>query len=284
MQYRNTMGAVTLMAALGGTATSAQVIDYSKYPDWSGQWARVPDGGPPRYDPGKPPRHAQQAPLKPKYLAIYEASLKDQAEGGQGLDIAYRCIPSGMPRQMSGVAPFEFVITHDITFILFELMTQQPRRVYTDGRAWPKEIEPTFVGYSIGKWRDSAGRLDTLEVETRHLKGPRIFDQSGTPMADDNETVIKERFFLDKTNPNILHNEMTTTDNALTRPWTATKNYRRLPEVQWTENNCTEGNNHIVVGDQNYYLSGDGYLMPARRGQQPPDLRYFRAAEKRNRQ
>jgi len=46
--------------------------------------------------------------------------------------------------------------------------------------------------------------------------------------------------------------------------------------VIWTENNYTEGNNHIVIGKENYYMSGDGYLMPARKGQLPPDLRYFK--------
>ena len=47
------------------------------------------------------------------------------------------------------------------------------RRVYTDGRHWPKDTDPAFVGYSIGKWLDTAndGTYDTLEIETRDLKG-----------------------------------------------------------------------------------------------------------------
>ena len=48
----------------------------------------------------------------------------------------------------------------------------------------------------------------------------------------------------------------------------------------WTENNCTEGNNHVVIGKENYFRSGDGYLMPARKNQAPPDLRYFKEAQK----
>jgi hypothetical protein len=99
-------------------------------------------------------------------------------------------------------------------------------------------------------------------------------------MADDGMTIVKERFFLDKANPNILHGEMTTIDNALTRPWTVVKNYRRLPTVIWMEDNCTEGNNHVAIGDQNYFISGDGYLMPTRKGQRPPDLRYFNQTQK----
>jgi hypothetical protein len=44
-------------------------------------------------------------------------------------------------------------------------------------------IEPTFVGYSIRKWidEDGDGRYDVLEVETRHLKGPRPLDPAGMP-------------------------------------------------------------------------------------------------------
>ena len=283
MQYARSIGAVALTAALWATGALAQIVDFGKYPNWSGQWASVPDGGPPRYDPSKPPGRGQQAPLKPEYAAIHEASLKDQADGGQGNDVGYRCIPSGMPRQMSGIQPFEIVFTADRTFILFELITQETRRIYTDGRGWPDDPPLTYAGYSLGKWLDTDGdgRFDTLEVETRYLKGPRLFDQTGTPMADDNMTVIRERIFLDKVDPNILHDEITTTDNALTRPWNVMKNYRRLPTVIWSENNCIESNNHVVIGDQNYYVSGDGYLMPARKGQQAPDLRYFKAPEKR---
>ena len=54
MLYRTTIAAM-VAAALSLTAAAAQ--DNPRYPDWSGQWRKAPDGGPPRYDPGKPPRH-----------------------------------------------------------------------------------------------------------------------------------------------------------------------------------------------------------------------------------
>jgi hypothetical protein len=115
-----------------------------------------------------------------------------------------------------------------------------------------------------------------LEVETRNLKGPRTFDETGIPLHEDNKTVIKERFFLDKADPGLLHVEMTTIDDALTRPWTATKDFRRQTKVFWTDNNCTEGNTHVAVGKDNYFVSADGYLMPVRKDQPAPDLRYFK--------
>ena len=116
-----------------------------------------------------------------------------------------------------------------------------------------------------------------LEVETRGFKGPRSFDAAGIPLHADNQSVVKERIFQDKTDPKILYDEITTIDNALTRPWTVTKTYRRVQAKQpvWDEANCAEGNGHVEIGGQGYFLSADGRLMPTRKDQPPPDLRYF---------
>jgi hypothetical protein len=78
-----------------------------------------------------------------------------------------------------------------------------------------------------------------------------------------------------KANPNILHNEITVIDHALTRPWTVDKQYLRNPDPvpDWPEDSC-DGNAHIQVGTESYF-SGDGLLMPARKDQAPPDLRYL---------
>ena len=77
---------------------------------------------------------------------------------------------------------------------MLELFTTL-RRVFTDGRDWPKRIEPSFAGYSIGKWEDTDGdgRFDTLAIETRDIKGPRSYDASGMPFHKDDKAVIKER-------------------------------------------------------------------------------------------
>jgi hypothetical protein len=287
MLDRDSIIAIALTAlslTMTGAPSGALAHDESKYPDWGGQWLRVPDGGPPRYDTTKPIRK-QEAPLKPEYQALYQASLNDIDAGGFGLDTHYACMPTGMPRQMSGVSRFEFVFGPNATHIVFEDMTLSPRRIYTDGRDWPRDLktrEPTFVGHSLGKWLDTDGdgRYDTLEIETRHVRGPRTWDQTGMPMADDGDAVFKERIYLDKGNPNILHDEITTTDNSLTRPWTVTKNYRREQNVTWEENNCVEGNAYITVNKQVYVVSGDGLLMPSKKNQPGPDLRYFKQAGK----
>jgi hypothetical protein len=215
MTMRSLIGVLTLAATLA-TTTGASAHDESKYPDWSGQWRWNPMGGGPRYDPTKPAGAAQQAPLKEEFRRIHEESMADQATGGAGLYVqSTKCIPMGMPFQMSIVPfPLEFIITAKTTFVLFEVMTSEPRRIYTDGRDFPQNPPATYPGYSIGNWLDTDrdGKFDTLEVETRNLRVPRLFDQTGIMFHPDGQAIIKERIYQDKANPNLLYDEMTTID------------------------------------------------------------------------
>jgi len=271
-------GAVALTAALMMAASPAAAFDETKYPDLSGQWRKPPGVGN-QWDQTKPLGRAQQPPLTPEYQAVFEASMADQREGGQGNDPPSRCVPFGMPRIMTVVFSMEIIIKPDTTHILFD--HSLPRRIYTDGRDWPKDIEPSFLGYSIGKWvdADGDGHCDALEIETRGLKGPRTYEGTGMPFHEDNETVLKERIYLDKANPDVLHDEITTIDHALTRPWTITKNYRRDHKPIWFQWNCSEDNHHVLMGKEDYFVSADGLLMPGKRNQAPPDLRYFKASQ-----
>jgi hypothetical protein len=275
MLYRTSIGAAALVAALMTAICGAAAFDETKYPDWSGQWKR-PRGLATQWDQGKPAGLEQQAPLTPEYQARLEASIADQAAGGQGLDTRYKCMTNGMPRVMAAIFPLEFVILPNITYVNFEAF--MPRRIYTDGRGFPTDEEPSFMGYSIGKWldTDNDGRFDTLEVETRSFKGPRTVEFSGIPLHDDNETVVKERISLDKADPETMHNLITIIDHAFTQPWTVDKRYSRVRKVMWYEDNCNENNHHIVIGSENYFVSGDGYLMPTRKNQAAPDPRYFK--------
>jgi hypothetical protein len=279
LSVRASINVIAVAVALAAGGGAALAFDESKYPDWSGQWTR-PRGLATQWDQGKPAGLGQGAPLIPEYQARLEASLADQAAGGQGLDTRYTCITNGMPRVMAAIFPLEFVILPKITYVNFEAF--MPRRIYTDGRDFPTEEEPSFMGYSIGKWLDTDGdgRFDTLEVETRNFKGPRTVEFSGIALHDDNQTVVRERIYVDRNNAEVMHNEITIIDHAFSVPWTVDKHYRRLRNVIWLEDNCNENNHHILIGRENYFVSADGYLMPARKNQQPPDLRYFKPKEK----
>lgn len=282
MLHGSSIAAAVLGAALIVTAGVVQSQEPSKYPDWKGQWIGPSTNQDAPWDPNRPPGAGQNAPLTPEYRAIFEASLADRAAGGKGADPTWRCIPSGMPRVMMAVRPMEIVITPETTFILLDLFTTM-RRIYTDGRAFPKYIEPSFAGHSLGRWEDSDGdgRFDTLHVETRAIKGPRTYDSSGIPFHKDGETVIAERFLLDRANPAVLQNVITTADNALTQPWTVTRTYRRAPTSTpvWSEHVCVEDRGHVQIGEQTYAVGDDGLLRPVRKGQASPDLRHFKQSK-----
>jgi hypothetical protein len=281
MKYRSSIGIAAVTAALLMTAPAAQAFDDAKYPDLSGQWVAVRLGvrGQPAFDPTKPWGLGQQAPLTPEYQKILEQSVADQAKGTQGNWLSgVSCLPPGMPAMMTIYRPMEIIVLPETTYIRIDHTHQSHRRIFTDGRDWPKDVLPSFRGYSIGKWidTDGDGKYDTLEVETRFLKGPRALDPAGMPTHADNESIVKERLFVDKADPSRLYNEITLIDHAFTRPWTVLKTYRRLPEKypEWPEDRC-DSEGMVKVGNETYFKSADGTIMPTSKDQPRPDLRYF---------
>jgi hypothetical protein len=274
------MGSMALAAAILAMPVKAQQpFDEARYPPMAGQWQRVGPLG--VFDSTKPPGRGQQAPLTPEYQKIFEANLAEVAKGGFGEDPVYSCIPEGMPRAMNLVLPMEIVISRNTTYILMEYLSML-RRIYTDGRPFPTDEDPSWMGYSIGKWTDpdASGRFTALEVETRNLKNPRTFDPSGLPVHKDGESVVREGFYLDKSNPDTLYDQITVEDHALTRPWTVLKTMKREKRPIWVESICAEGNVHVNIAGQHYMLNAEGELMPSMKDQPAPSLRHFTGEKK----
>jgi hypothetical protein len=284
MLCRKSIGAFTIIAA-AMIASGVQAAETARYPDWNGAWERfVPEvsvtspsglrtsGGQPSFDQNKPWGRGQEAPLTPEYQKVLEDSLADQATGGQGnnFDRAARCLPNGMPLMMTAFLPLEFVVTPGTTYIL-TTDYMYFRRIFTDGRDWPGNIQPTFAGYSIGRWIDEDGNgiYNVLEVETRGFTGPRVYDATGLPLHFDNQSIFKERMYRESSDPNILHDEITVIDHALTRPWTVDKKYlhNSNPHPNWIIGSCGESSMLVGIGREGYALT---------KNQAPPDLRYFK--------
>jgi hypothetical protein len=269
MHYRSSAGAVALLLSL---SMSASAQDAKKYSAWEGMWGR---GSPPgSWDPTKPPGPGQQAPLTPEYQAVYEAN-QAKAKTGVAFDPKYTCGPVGMPRVMA-LGTMEFVVKPTVVYMLLE-STSPIRRIFTDGRAWPQDLDRSYVGYSIGKWLDTAddGTPAMLEIETRAMRGLRLMDNSGIPLAADGETVVKERLSLDKADPDIMHTEITTIDHAFTHPWTVSRFYKRVRNGRPQEDNCAEENRMIAIGGRMYLTDSEGYLMPLQKDEPPPDPKLF---------
>ena len=154
MLYRSAIAAAALAATLLMNVADAQALDDAKYPDLRGQWTAI--GGSVKFVPDKPRGLGQEAPLTPEYQAIFEANLRDVAEGGQGTDPTTWCLSPGMPRVTNGYGEMEFVVTPETTHILvFHVLDS--RRIFTDGRDWPTDLDPSFLGISIGHWSDTDG-------------------------------------------------------------------------------------------------------------------------------
>jgi hypothetical protein len=153
--------AIEVVGALIMIVSAAQAASDTKYPDWKGAWERfVPPnsvldagnnirtaGGQPSFDQTKPWGHRQQALLTPEYQKVLENSVADQDKGGEGnfFDHAVRCMPGGMPLMTIAFTPLEFVVTSETTYVLTGNV-EPNRRIYTDGRDWPTDLEPTYAG------------------------------------------------------------------------------------------------------------------------------------------
>ena len=86
MAYARLIGTLAVFSTLLTATAPMTAAEDGKYPDWSGAWARfvVPGlGGQPSHDQSKPWGPGQQAPLTEEYRKVLEASLADQATGGQ---------------------------------------------------------------------------------------------------------------------------------------------------------------------------------------------------------
>jgi hypothetical protein len=202
-----------------------------KLPDWGGVWVLEPS----RLPPPKP---------KGVYLERYQ-TLKAQADANHGefprVGSTY-CAAPGIPYHM-GVAqyPVEFLFTPGRVTLLFEAWTQV-RRVFTDGRPHPDDLEATFYGHSIGHWEGQ-----TLVVDTRGLKPGAQIAQG---MGHSDKEVVSERLHLSDKDPDQLVDELTITDpEALAEPWTATYRYRRHREWDVLEYVCAENDRNPVGPD-----------------------------------
>jgi hypothetical protein len=172
-------------------------------------------------------------PYNAEYERKYRQILADNLAGKPSNDPAARCLPLGMPRMMA-LYPVEFIIAPARTTILFEQYSQV-RRIFTDGRRHPDDLEPGFTGHSIGRWEG-----DTLVVDTVGIRGDLTFDTIGTPHSD--ALHLTER--LRRTSPDIIEDRIVIDDpKAFTQPWTVVRHYRRQPGWEIQEFVCENNRN-----------------------------------------
>jgi hypothetical protein len=141
------------------------------------------------------------------------------------------CLPLGVMQLHTHGQPRKIVQAPGVIVIMYEANSGL-RQIFTDGRPMPKDPEPWWYGYSIGKWDG-----DTLVVESAHFRDLGWLDVEGSPLTDQGRII--ERF----RRPDYGHLEIEVTiddPKAYTKPWTVTVHQRLLPETDLIEFVCQE--------------------------------------------
>jgi hypothetical protein len=240
--------AATLVAALLAAAPIAA------------QWRNLPSDGIPRGADGKPDMNAaapRTASGKPDLSGIYQPNMRyfqnlaadigienvpmtpearklhtARATGLLGLDEPdAHCLPQGVPKINMAPVPFKIVQTEKLVVLVYEAFNLW-RQVFLDDRQWADDLNPSWLGFSKGKWEG-----DDLVVETRGLNGKQWLDHGGLPTSD--KLNIVERFRRPRFGQ--LEIQLTITDPTYyTKPWTVTTNARLLPDTELFEFICNE--------------------------------------------
>ena len=153
-----------------------------------GQWKR-PRGVGTQWDQTKPSGLAPAGAADAGIPGDAGGEHRRPGAGGQGSDTRVTCVTNGMPRIMTVTFADRIRDPAGGHLRPFREPTCRAASTPTAATSRPDE-EPSYLGYSIGKWidKDGDGRYDTLEVETRNFKGPRTYENSGLPLHADNQT------------------------------------------------------------------------------------------------
>jgi hypothetical protein len=159
--------------------------------------------------------------------------LHPEAAKGKAADPDANCTLSGVPRLDLGPKPFKILQSPDEVVILYQAYTTY-RQVFTDGRPLPEDPQPSWLGYSVGKWDG-----DTLVVDTIGFNDLTWLDNAGTPHSE--SLHVTERFHRrDKEHLDI---QITINDPKTFRhPFTVTQHARLAPAIELTEFICLEEN------------------------------------------
>jgi len=232
----------------------------------SAQWTKVPRSTIPRAANGQPdllappPRLPDGTPdisgvwsptdntfardiaadLKPENVPFqpWASALFDERKTGAHSreDPDANCLPQGVPKINAVAYPQKFIQQPGSIVIVYEAFSLW-RQIFLDGREMIADAQPTWHGYSTGKWDG-----DTLVVDTRGFNGRAWLDQLGRPTTDALHVIER---FRRKT---FGHMEIQITiddPKAYTRPWTVTEVMHLMPDTEPIEFICNENNRDL---------------------------------------
>jgi hypothetical protein len=225
----------------------------------SAQWLKFPTPGVPRTAAGKANLSApapKTADGKPDFSGVWqvapgytgniakdlkpgEVSFQPWAEalykhrlGNEGReDPQAYCVLSGVPREHVVPYPFKILQPPGEVVILYEALHSY-RQIYMDGRALPKDPNPAWMGYSVGRWEG-----DTLVVESNGFQENNWLDNGGHPGTE--SLRLTERFH--RRDFGHIDLEITIDDpKAYTKPWKVNLVFTANPDTDLIEYVCDE--------------------------------------------
>ncbi len=199
-------------------------------PDLSGIWKIVPSKKAQARREGVGPNLIDympdgfEIPLLPEAAALYKQRSLALGAGRP----SERCLPHGIPDAMS-VSQFKLVQNPGLLLILYEEFNHY-RQIFTDGRPFPKDLNPAWFGSSVGRWEGNA-----LVVETRGFNDQTWLDDYGLPHTEAMRTT--ERF--ERTDFGHMALRITIDDpKAYAKPWSVDWQLVLLPDTELIEDIC----------------------------------------------
>ena len=241
------------------------------------QWPRRPTDGLPRTPDGKPnlsapaPRSADGKPdlsgvwrihksyllnavsdlgpedIQPWAAAIYKQSADNYRNNSDGIN----CLPPGPRTSLSAGSPVKIVQTPKLVIFLYEYQTLF-RQVFTDGRGLPEDANPTWMGYSVGRWEG-----ETLVVTTSGFNDKTTLDLGGHPHSESLRMI--ERFH--RRDAGHIDMQVTIEDpKAYNKSWTLPVDLDLMPDGELIEYVCEDRDKPHLVGkrdNEEFRLSKD---------------------------
>jgi hypothetical protein len=210
-------------------------------PDLSGVWANVGYGAPGQEGTGPTPKTvffdlafgmSGTPPFQPWAAKVAAQRRYDEAKDNPDA----RCLPLGPLQMLAHPLPKKILQMPGLVVLLHE-RNMEFRQIFTDGRRLPEDPQPSWYGYSMGRWEG-----DTLVVETNGLRDGLWADFYGSPLTD--QARMTERYR--RPNYGTLHIQVTIDDpKAYTRPWTVNVDQRIALDTDLLEYACLENEKDV---------------------------------------
>jgi hypothetical protein len=151
-------------------------------------------------------------------------------------DPTANCIVGGVPRSDLVGYPFKILQNPGTVTILYEAVHSY-RQIFTDGRAFPKDPNPAWFGYSVGEWDG-----DAFVVRTQGFNDNVWLDNAGKPGTG--QLKVTERFV--RKDFGHMDIQITIDDpKTYTKAWTVTQPLVFQPDTELLEYICNENNRYF---------------------------------------